>query len=245
MAVTLRYSEIRIFFGAFVIFGPFAIATGWILESVPQIAQGEINNDPSSSRHWVPLAASGTSAAGFLLRHCRRCHHPDVAPSRLADRSQARSILFGLILVAIAMSLSTLLGLYQQIHKRAIIDTRTQALLSVYLSFPIAYAIYVLLASGACQPGIGSTFRNVGRVWHTRFPHQCARIRQHPDSPNAGSLCLVLASRHMRSSVHSTNPTRALKLWVFSPDPTKMTRSCRANQITFARQDAERNGNRA
>ena len=54
-------------------------------------------------------------------------------------------ILFGLILVAVAMSISALLGFYQRIHKRTIVDTRAQALLSVYLSFPIAYAIYILL----------------------------------------------------------------------------------------------------
>lgn len=54
-------------------------------------------------------------------------------------------ILFGILVIAVAMSLSTLLGFYQRIHKRTIIDARTQALLSVYLSFPFAYAIYVLL----------------------------------------------------------------------------------------------------
>jgi sugar transferase (PEP-CTERM system associated) len=54
-------------------------------------------------------------------------------------------ILFGLILVAVAMSLSALLGLYQRIHTRSIVDVRARALLSVYVSFPITYAIYVLL----------------------------------------------------------------------------------------------------
>jgi sugar transferase (PEP-CTERM system associated) len=54
-------------------------------------------------------------------------------------------ILFGLILVASTMSISVLLGFYQRIHKRTIIDARAQALLSVYLAFPIAYTIYVLL----------------------------------------------------------------------------------------------------
>ena len=48
-------------------------------------------------------------------------------------------ILFGLIVIAVAMSLSSLIGLYQRIHTRTIIDARTQALLSIYLSFPIAY----------------------------------------------------------------------------------------------------------
>lgn len=54
-------------------------------------------------------------------------------------------VLFGIILVASSMSLSALLGLYQRIHKRKVVDARAQALLSVYLSFPIAYAIYVFL----------------------------------------------------------------------------------------------------
>lgn len=38
-----------------------------------------------------------------------------------------------------------MIGLYQRIHTRTIIDARTQALLSIYLSFPIAYSFYVLL----------------------------------------------------------------------------------------------------
>ncbi len=54
-------------------------------------------------------------------------------------------ILFGLIVIAVAMSLSSLIGLYQRIHTRTIIDARSQALLSIYLSFPIAYAVYVFL----------------------------------------------------------------------------------------------------
>lgn len=54
-------------------------------------------------------------------------------------------VLFGLIVVASAIFLSTLFNLHQRIHKREIIDVRTATLLSLYLSFPIAYAIYVLL----------------------------------------------------------------------------------------------------
>lgn len=54
-------------------------------------------------------------------------------------------ILFSLIFVTSAMSISVLLSLYQRIHGRPIIDARTQALVSVYFSFPIAYAIYVFL----------------------------------------------------------------------------------------------------
>ena len=54
-------------------------------------------------------------------------------------------VLYGIIVVASAIFLSTLFNLYQRIHKRIIIDIRTETLLSLYLSFPIAYAIYVFL----------------------------------------------------------------------------------------------------
>ena len=91
--------------------------------------------------HWRPLAQAlldssfvivGVVIALMWNRHGLPIDHKQV-------------VLFGLILVASAMSISTLLGFYQRIHKRTIIDARTQALLSLYLSFPIAYAIYVLL----------------------------------------------------------------------------------------------------
>ena len=91
--------------------------------------------------HWRPLAQalldSSFIIVGVLIalmwnRHGLPIDHKQVA-------------LFGLIVIATAMALSTLLGFYQRIHKRTVIDARTQALLSIYLSFPIAYAIYVVL----------------------------------------------------------------------------------------------------
>ena len=54
-------------------------------------------------------------------------------------------VLFGLIVVASAMFLSSLFYLHQRIHKREVIGVRTATVLSLYLSFPIAYAIYVFL----------------------------------------------------------------------------------------------------
>lgn len=91
--------------------------------------------------HWRPLVQAlldssfvivGVVIALMWNRHDLPIDHKQV-------------ILFGLLVIVVAMSLSTLLGLYQRIHKRTIIDARTQALLSVYLSFPIAYTIFVLL----------------------------------------------------------------------------------------------------
>lgn len=54
-------------------------------------------------------------------------------------------VLFGLIVVVSAMFLSSLFYLHQRIHKREVIGVRTATVLSLYLSFPIAYAIYVFL----------------------------------------------------------------------------------------------------
>lgn len=91
--------------------------------------------------HWRPLAQAlldssfvivGVIIALMWNRHGLPIDHKQV-------------VLFGLILVASAMSISTLLGYYQRIHKRTNIDARVQALLSLYLSFPISYALYVLL----------------------------------------------------------------------------------------------------
>ena len=91
--------------------------------------------------HWRPLAQAlldssfvivGVIIALMWNRHGLPINHKQV-------------ILFGFILVACTMLLSMLLGFYQQIQNRVNIDTRTQALLAVYLSFPVAYAIYVLL----------------------------------------------------------------------------------------------------
>jgi len=54
-------------------------------------------------------------------------------------------ILFGLIAVAVAMLINTLISLYQRIHEHNVITGRASLFLSLYLSFPIAYAIYILL----------------------------------------------------------------------------------------------------
>ena len=54
-------------------------------------------------------------------------------------------ILFGLIVVAVAMLINTLISFYQRIHEHTVITGRAYLFLSLYLSFPIAYAIYILL----------------------------------------------------------------------------------------------------
>jgi sugar transferase (PEP-CTERM system associated) len=91
--------------------------------------------------HWRPLAQALLDSSFVIVGVAITVmwHHHGLP----IDHKQV--VLFGLVIVAVAMFLSTLLGLYQRIHKRTIIDTRTQALLSIYLSFPIAYTIYVLL----------------------------------------------------------------------------------------------------
>ena len=55
------------------------------------------------------------------------------------------AILFGLVLLAI----NGLLGLYQRVSIRPITETRARAVLSIYLSIPIAYALYALLPIAA------------------------------------------------------------------------------------------------
>jgi sugar transferase (PEP-CTERM system associated) len=91
--------------------------------------------------HWRPLAQALLDSSFVIVGVAIvvMWHHHGLP----IDNKQI--VLFGLVIIAVAMFLSTLLGLYQKIHKRAIIDMRTQALLSIYLSFPIAYTIYVLL----------------------------------------------------------------------------------------------------
>ena len=91
--------------------------------------------------HWRPLAQALLDSSFVIVGVAiiLMWHHHGLP----IDHKQI--VLFGLVIVAVAMFLSTLLGLYQKIHKRTIIDTRTQALLSIYLSFPIAYTIFVLL----------------------------------------------------------------------------------------------------
>ncbi|MBK7034662.1 MAG: TIGR03013 family PEP-CTERM/XrtA system glycosyltransferase [Ignavibacteria bacterium] len=59
--------------------------------------------------------------------------------------NQRQVVLFGLIYVAVAMLITALLGINQRINPQTPIGPRTQLLLSVYLPFPIAYLIDVLL----------------------------------------------------------------------------------------------------
>ena len=51
------------------------------------------------------------------------------------------AILFGLVMLAI----NAVLGLYQRTPTRTFTETRARAVLSIYLSIPIAYALYALL----------------------------------------------------------------------------------------------------
>ena len=51
------------------------------------------------------------------------------------------AILFGLVMLAI----NAVLGLYQRTSTRTFTETRARAVLSIYLSIPIAYALYALL----------------------------------------------------------------------------------------------------
>ncbi len=53
-------------------------------------------------------------------------------------------ILFALILAATMLMINSLLGLYQRIHKRTVTESRTRAVLSLYLSVPLAYGIFGL-----------------------------------------------------------------------------------------------------
>ena len=57
----------------------------------------------------------------------------------------AYAVLFGLVMLAI----NALLGLYQRASIRPITETRARAVLSIYLSIPIAYALYALLPIAA------------------------------------------------------------------------------------------------
>jgi sugar transferase (PEP-CTERM system associated) len=55
------------------------------------------------------------------------------------------AIMFGLVMLAI----NVVLGLYQRVSIRAVTETRARAVLSIYLSIPIAYALYALLPIAA------------------------------------------------------------------------------------------------
>ena len=98
--------------------------------------------------HWRPLAQALLDSAFVIVgivialmwsRHGLPIDHKQI-------------VVFCLLLIAVAMSISALLGVYQRIHRRTIIDGRTQALLAVYLSFPIAYALYILLPLAPANP---------------------------------------------------------------------------------------------
>ncbi len=54
-------------------------------------------------------------------------------------------ILFAMILAATMIVINTALGLYQRIHNRTTTESRARAVLSLYLSVPIAYGIFGLL----------------------------------------------------------------------------------------------------
>ena len=54
-------------------------------------------------------------------------------------------ILFAMILAATMLVINTGLGLYQRIHNRTVTESRARAVLSLYLSVPIAYGIFGLL----------------------------------------------------------------------------------------------------
>lgn len=53
--------------------------------------------------------------------------------------------LFCFILIASILLISALLDFYQNIHKRTSMEPRPRTLLSIYLAFPVAYGIYILL----------------------------------------------------------------------------------------------------
>jgi sugar transferase (PEP-CTERM system associated) len=51
------------------------------------------------------------------------------------------AVMFGIVM----LSINAVLGLYQRVSIRAVTETRARAVLSIYLSIPIAYALYALL----------------------------------------------------------------------------------------------------
>ena len=61
-------------------------------------------------------------------------------------------ILFGLIVVVVGMLINTLISLYKRAHEHTVITGHEYLLLSFYLSFPIAYAIYILLPFASVSP---------------------------------------------------------------------------------------------
>ncbi len=54
-------------------------------------------------------------------------------------------VIYALILALIMLAINGWLGFYQRIHDRTVQDTRARAVLSLHLSIPVAYAIFLLL----------------------------------------------------------------------------------------------------
>ena len=81
-------------------------------------------------------------------------------------------ILFSLILIASAMSISALLSMYQRIHRRMIIDARSAGTFIRVFFISDCLRDICFPASSTCQPGTGSAFRNVCGIRHTGLPRQ-------------------------------------------------------------------------
>lgn len=55
--------------------------------------------------------------------------------------------LYAAILAVVMLAINTWLGFYQRIHDRTVEDTRARAVLSLHLSIPVAYVIFLILPS--------------------------------------------------------------------------------------------------
>ena len=138
-------------------------------------------------------------------------------------------ILFGLIVVAVAMLISTLISFYQRIHEHSVITGRPYLFLSLYLSFPIAYAIYILLPLAPASRELAQL-----SVMSAVFGLLVSRVRSLDTvtSKVAKRRILVFGTGIKAHEVRrpSSGRTQAQKLSDFSPDPTKMTPSCPASR---------------
>lgn len=56
-----------------------------------------------------------------------------------------QTILFAIILAGTTLMVNSVLGLYQRIHNRSMTESRARAVLSLYLSVPVAYGVFGLL----------------------------------------------------------------------------------------------------
>ncbi|MDP2169123.1 MAG: TIGR03013 family PEP-CTERM/XrtA system glycosyltransferase [Rhodocyclaceae bacterium] len=54
-------------------------------------------------------------------------------------------VIYALILAVIMLAITAWLGFYQRIHTRTVEDSRARAVLSLHLSVPVAYVIFILL----------------------------------------------------------------------------------------------------